>query len=223
MARFGFTYFPGETPVHRCDARVKIVLLLAYSIGIFFASSWWAMAAFFAVVVIVGALARVPFGVMNRLLMPVYVLGAFSVLFNVIAAPNVDGLLAGLFFCVRMILLVAASFEVCLTTTASELLEAFSWFIGPLRALHVPVDDIAFTLALSIRFIPIIEREFSRIRAAQVSRGADSTRSLMRTAQVWAGAFTALFVGLFRHADTLANAMDARCYGAAERRSRLPK
>ena len=37
-----------------------------------------------------------------------------------------------------------------------------------------------------------------------------------------AGAFIALFVGLFRHADNLALAMDARCYGASPERTTLP-
>lgn len=198
-------------------------MLLAYSIGIFLVRTWWGMAAFAVVVILTVLVARIPFAQMNRLLVPVYVLGAFSVLFNVIAAPGLDGLSAGLFFLVRMVALVAASFVVCLNTTSSELLEAFRWFIGPLRKLRVPVDDIAFTLALSLRFIPVIEREFSLIRAAQVSRGADAATSLVCVAKNWASAFSSLFVGLFRHADALATAMDARCYGAVEQPSRLPK
>ena len=32
-----------------------------------------------------------------------------------------------------------------------------------------------------------------------------------------------VIIGMFRHADTLADAMDARCYGAAPVRTRLPK
>ena len=122
---------------------------------------------------------------------------------------------------VRMIALITASFVVCFTTTSSELMQAFGWLIGPLRHLRAPVDDIAFTLALSVRFIPVIEGEFERIRMAQKARGADTAGSLSQTLKVWGSAFTALFIGLFRHADNLALAMDARCYGAAERRTNL--
>ncbi|MBQ9043305.1 MAG: energy-coupling factor transporter transmembrane protein EcfT [Eggerthellaceae bacterium] len=200
--------------VHRCDARAKIVLLLAFSIGIFFAGNWLALAAFAIVAALAVVLARLPFGEVNRLLAPVYVLAAFSVLFNVIATPSVDGLMAGLFFGVRMIVLIAASFVVCLTTSSNELLGAFRWFIGPLKHLRVPVDDIAFTLALSLRFIPVIEREFETVRAAQKSRGAELSGSLAHKLSIWGAAFSAVFVGLFRHADALATAMDARCYGA---------
>jgi len=207
------TYLSGSSAVHRCDARVKIIALLAFSIGIFFVGNWWGMAAFAFAVVIAVLVARIPIGQLNRLLVPVYVLAAFSVFFNALANPTLDGLTVGLFFGVRMVVLVAASFVVCLTSQPSELLDAFKWLIGPLRHVRVPVDDIAFTLALSLRFIPVIEREFEVVRAAQKSRGAELSGSFANKLRMWGAAFSAVFVGLFRHADALATAMDARCYG----------
>lgn len=207
------TYVSGDTPLHRCDARVKILALLAFSIGIFLVSTWWGMVAFAAIVVVALAVARISPGQVNRMLGPVYALAIFSVLFNVVAAPYVDGLIAGLFFGVRMVVLVAASFVVCLTTTSRDLIVAFRWFIAPLRHLRVPVDDIAFTLALSLRFIPVIEGEFAAVRAAQKARGAELEGSFGNKLHIWGAAFSAVFIGLFRHADNLACAMDARCYG----------
>lgn len=207
------TYVSGNSLLHRCDARVKILVLLAFSVGIFFVRTWWGMVACALAVVVALAVARAPFARVNGMLVPVYVLAAFSVLFNVIGNPSAGGLSAGLFLGVRMVALVAASFIVCLTTAPSALLDAFRWFIGPLRRVHLPVDDIAFTLALSLRFIPVIEREFETVRAAQKSRGAELSGSFANKLRIWGAAFSAVFVGLFRHADNLATAMDARCYG----------
>ena len=217
------SYVEGTSCVHRCDARVKILVLLAFSIAVFLVRTWWGMAGFALAIAVLALVARVPFGLLNRMLVPVYVLAGFTFAFHVLADPSLEGVASGGFFAVRMIVLVAASFVVCLTTTSSELLEAFRRLIAPLRAVRFPVDDAAFTLALSLRFIPVIEEEFARIRAAQVARGAESAKSPIRKARVWACAFEALFVGLFRHADTLASAMDARCYGAAPSRTRLRK
>lgn len=207
------TYVSGDTPLHRCDARVKIFALLAFSIGIFLVSTWWGMVAFAAIVVVALAVARISFGQVNRMLAPVYVLAAFSVMFNVLASPNAGGLMTGLFFGVRMVVLVAASFVVCLTTTSRDLIVAFRWFIAPLRHLRIPVDDIALTLALSLRFIPVIEDEFATVRAAQKARGAELEGSFGNKLHIWGAAFSAVLIGLFRHADNLACAMDARCYG----------
>ena len=181
------------------------------------------MALFALVAVVLVAVARIALPEINRLLVPVYVLAAFSVLFNVMAHPGLEGLSQGLLFGVRMVVLVAVSFVVCLTTGSAQLLEAFGWFIEPLRRFRVPVDDVAFTLALSVRFIPVIEQQFARIRAAQIARGAEASGSFTRKLQVWGSAFSALFIGLFRQADSLASAMDARCYGASDCRTRLPR
>lgn len=208
------TYQAGDSPIHRCDARVKIVALLAFSIAVLLVRSWWSMAVLAVVVVIAIAVSRVSPRSINGMLIPVYVLAAFSLLCNVVVHPEFGGLITGLFFAVRMVVLVAASFVVSLATSPAELLGAFRWFMSPARNLHVPVDDIAFTLALSLKFIPVIECEFSMVRAAQKSRGAELGGSFSNKLRIWGAAFSAVFVGLFRHADALATAMDARCYGA---------
>lgn len=221
MARFGMTYIEGSTPVHRCDARIKIVALFAYSVALLAAPGWWGVGALVALLAAAVAVAKLPLATLNRSLVPVYVLAAVSLFFNVLYNPGIEGVLAGLLVAVRMIALIAASFLVCFTTTSSQLLKAFSWLIGPLARFHVPVDDIAFTLTLSVRFIPVIELEFERIRTAQLARGADVSGSLRRTLEIWGMAFTTLFIGLFRHADNLATAMDARCYGAGPKRTHL--
>lgn len=216
------TYLKGSTPVHTCDARVKIAALLAYSISIFFVQSWWGMLAFAAVAVVLVAVACIPAGMMNRMLVPVYVFAGFSVLFNVLAAPIVDGLMTGLFLAARMVLLTAASFVVCLTSSSSDLLEAFRWFISPLRHVRVPVDDVAFTLSLALRFIPLVEREYELVRMAQRARGSDLARSFPKRLRIVGSAFATMFVNLFRRADIMADAMNARCYGVAAR-TRLRK
>ena len=214
----GLAYHAGTSIVHRADARVKIGLLLAYSIGIFLVRSWWGMGAFALVAVLAIAVARLPLKRVLVPLTPVIVMAAFAVLFAFAASPDWAGLSSGLFVAVRMIVLVAASFAVCFTTPSTDLLAAFAWFIGPLRRIRVPVDDIAFTLSLALRFIPVIAEEFQQVRLAQRARGAKlDSLSFWRRLVVWGAAFSAVFVGLFRHADALATAMDARCYGCSER------
>ncbi|MBQ9003411.1 MAG: energy-coupling factor transporter transmembrane protein EcfT [Eggerthellaceae bacterium] len=205
----------GESPVHRCDARVKIIALFAFSIAVFFVRTWWGMAAFAAVAVVSAAVAHIPARRMLVPLVPVIILAACAVVFAVVGSPTQEGLINGLFLAVRMIVLVAASFIVCFTTTSTALLAAFERLISPLRALRVPVDDIALTLSLALRFIPVIADEFTSVRKAQIARGATlAGMSFRRRLQIWGAAFSAVFIGLFRRADALASALDARCYGA---------
>ena len=77
-------------------------------------------------------------------------------------------------------------------------------------------------LGIALRFLPQFANEFGIIRTAQLSRGAKLSSSPLRSGM---GALTSLivplFTSVFRHADTLSNAMEARCYHGAEGRTRL--
>ena len=246
------SYIPGTSPVHACDARVKLVLLAAYSVTLFLVHSWTGLA---LCAVLFGAAAAVS-GISARryfsLIVPVYVIVAFTVVFNafsldvaqaaVAGAPSglgdvsagvlgalppvalagsfgfvPAGFARGCFFAVRIILLVVASLVVTYTTTSTDLTSALSDFMRPLRKLKVPVDDIAMVFSLALRFIPITAEEFGRVHDAQQSRGAAfGTGSLWDRLRAWQTVLIPLFVGLFRRADALAVAMDARCYGAPD-------
>ncbi len=132
------------------------------------------------------------------------------------------GFEAAVFNAVRILLLVLASLVVSFTTSAEALIDAFRWFARPLRALKVPVDDVAMVLALAVRFIPTISAELARVRDAHVARGALlNDGALHERATAWGCVLMPLFVGLFRHADRLGIAMEARCYGAPEERTSL--
>ena len=87
------------------------------------------------------------------------------------------------------------------------------------RTQKVPVDDIAFTLSLALRFIPLLFEQLGRIKIAQTSRGAQFGSGLRKRLKTWMVVLIPLFIGFFRQADSVVEAMDARCYGAEERTS----
>ncbi len=244
------SYIPGTSFVHTCDARVKIVLLAAFSVTLFFVDTWRGLG-FCAVLFVAVALAS---GVSVRrllgLLVPVYVIAMFAVIFNgfsfdvfQVAAPigglgNVSagvfaalppvplvgsfgfvpsGFARGCFFAIRILLLVLSSLLVTYTTTSTQLTDALAGFLRPLRCLRIPVDDIATVFSLALRFIPVTAEEFGRVYDAQWARGAAfSEGGLWRRLRAWQTVLIPLFVGLFRRADILSVAMDARCYGAPD-------
>ncbi|WP_438821622.1 energy-coupling factor transporter transmembrane component T family protein [Gordonibacter massiliensis (ex Traore et al. 2017)] len=132
------------------------------------------------------------------------------------------GFARGCFFAARIVLLVVASLVVTYTTTSTALTDALADFLRPLRRLRVPVDDIAMVFSLALRFIPVTAEEFGRVHDAQQARGAAFAEgSLWQRLRAWQTVLIPLFVGLFRRADALAAAMDARCYGAEAGRTSL--
>ena len=248
------TYFAQSTFVHRLDARVKLVLLLAYSITLFLLDTWVGLAA--AAVVCVGlcVLAKAPFRLLIKLLIPLSLILTLTLIFNsfsfnlssvalvggvgdvsagMLAAlepvPIVGsfgfvpvGFARGLFYVLRITLLVLAGLVVSFTSTSTDLIDALNDFLRPLRVLRVPTDDIAMIVSIAIRFIPVTAEELFRIQAAQKSRGAVfETGGLIRRIRAWQPVLIPLFVSLFRRANNLAIAMEARCYAMSKHRTRL--
>lgn len=127
-----------------------------------------------------------------------------------------SGCLRGCFFGVRILLLVWMSLVVCYTTTSTAMTAAFASFLSPLRRFGMPVDDIAMVFSIALRFIPETASGFFALKDAQWSRGADFDEgNVIVRVRSHCAILIPLFIELFRKADDLAMAMDARCYGMA--------
>lgn len=226
-------YVAGDSALHRLDPRVKLILLMVWTVGLFALDSW---AAFLAVAAGLAGLLRVaklPLGSLVRGLKPVGIVLAAVVLFNaarfdgtgawqVVGVLGVapDGLMQGLRAVARIALMVGLALLLPATTPVSALTEALLSLLAPLRKLHVPVDDVAMTLSIALRFIPVCGEQFERVVAAQRARGARMGEgSVVERVRSWIPVLIPLFVGLFRRSDALARAMEARCYRGTGRTS----
>ncbi len=233
-----FTPFGGYTPtapLAAIDARVKILLLLAATVGVFAASSVPALIAWLAV--LAGCLAAAHMGPAQVLrgIRPVAFVLAFTLLANLvscdghapIALAGPVGLdpasgLRGAFAVARIVILVGFSLAVASTTTGTQISDACVRLLSPLTCLGVPVAPLGMVLSLALRFIPLVSEELARIRLAQRARGAQFDEGgIVARIRVWSSVFTPLIVGLFRRADRLGEAMAARCYESAAA-GRLP-
>ena len=131
-----------------------------------------------------------------------------------------QGCMFALFYAVRILLILWASFAVSFTTSVEALTGAFASLMRPLRAIRVPVDDVATMLSLAVRFIPLTAEELALVRSAQTARGARlESGSIWQRLFAYRVVFIPLIVRLFRRADTLSVSMVARCYGCAQRTS----
>jgi energy-coupling factor transport system permease protein len=224
-------YVPGDSAVHRLDARVKIALGVAYAMMLFAVRGWLGLAAGAVVALGAAAAASVPWRALSRGLAPVAWLLALTLALNSLAWGGSDSLVAvgplgisasglgrGAYFVARIGLLVLGSSLVTLTTPPVALTDALSRLMRPLRHLRVPVEDVAMMFSIALRFIPTMAEEADKIVTAQRARGAVFAEGgPVRRAKAWMPVLIPLFVGLFRRADDLAIAMESRCYVGAGR------
>ena len=228
------TYVAGTPPIHRLDARVKVVLLLAVTVALFCVESLPALVVALLAALALCAVAGMPLGRLARNLAPMAIVFAVMLLANALrfdgsgdvalvgaASLSTSGALRGVAAIVRIACMVACALLVSSTTTVSALTESLLCLLAPLRRLHVPVDDIATTLSIALRFIPVCAEQLDRVATAQRARGARVGQGgLVHRVTSWVPVMIPLIVGLFRRSEALAGAMQARCY-RGEGRTRL--
>jgi energy-coupling factor transport system permease protein len=228
-------YVPADSTLHRLDAAAKLGIAAALTVALFMASGFGALAALAAAVVLAVAMSKVPPQAVLRGLGAVAFIVVFTLVANALRwqpvvalvrlgpiAVDAAGLRNGLFFAVRILVLVVGTTLLTLTTSPVQLSSGLERVMAPLKLVRVPVGDLAMTLTIALRFIPTTAEEAEGIVMAQQARGAvfDKGGPIAR-ARAYAPVLVPLFFQLFRRADALATAMEARCYRGSEGRTRM--
>jgi energy-coupling factor transport system permease protein len=227
-------YFPGKSPLHRLDPRVKITAVLLLSVAIFLPRSWPSYTALAVFTLLCVWLAQVPLRMILRGLKPIVIFLVITEAFNLFLTPGQplfrlgpltasrEGLTLSLVTSLRLVLLVTIASLLTLTTSPIRLTDGLERMLRPLKPIGVPAHELALMMTIALRFIPTLAEEADRIMRAQQARGAEF-RSGSVTARVRGliPVLVPLFVAAFRRADELATAMEARGYRGGEGRTRM--
>ena len=227
-------FFPGDTLIHRLDARVKLVLVILFIVELFLVKTLCGFALMGGLLALAVAISKVPPKMMLRSLKPLLLLLAFTSVLNLFytkgdplftiwkLTASWQGLELALFMMLRISLLIMASSLLTYTTSPIMLTDGMERLMGPLKALHVPVGELAMMMTIALRFIPLLVEETDKIMSAQKARGADfESGGVLKRAKALIPILVPLFVSSFRRADELAVAMECRCYHTSGPRSRL--
>lgn len=228
-------YFPSDSPLHRLDARVKLVITSLYIVSLFLIKSFIGYAFVIIALAIVIKVSKVPFKFMVKGLKSLVFIIIFTALINVFTVKGGETLVTfwklsitteGVFFAIKMalriILLIIGSSLLTLTTTPIKLTDGIEALLKPLSKIGVLAHDIAMMMTIALRFIPTLLDETDKIIKAQQARGADfDTGRLRDKARALVPILVPLFISAFRRADELAMAMESRCYNGGANRTRM--
>lgn len=229
-------YFPGKSPVHLLDPRTKLILLVVYIVALFSARSWASYGVLLATLLIIVKISTIPPKSIVKGMKPLVMILVFTGVLNIFftageGEPLVDfwiftiyaeGLIRAVFMVVRILMLISCTFLLTYTTSPIALTDGLEALMNPLKAIKVPVHELAMMMCIALRFIPTLIEETDKIMNAQKARGADfENGSLMERARALIPILVPLFISAFRRADELATAMECRCYQGGEGRSKM--
>ena len=228
-------FLPGNSVVHRLDPRTKIFLMGVYIAIVFVVKSLLVFLIPIVLLFAMFAFARVPASYFFSALKPMKWLLVFMFILNLFATPGKtvwlewqfirltqEAVEQAVYITLRLILLVAGTSILTLTTSPIALTDGLEKLMSPLRKLHFPAHELAMMMTIALRFIPTLLEETDRIQKAQMARGADfESGNLFQRAKSMIPILVPLFVSAFRRADELAMAMESRCYHGGEGRTRM--
>jgi energy-coupling factor transport system permease protein len=98
-----------------------------------------------------------------------------------------------------------------LTTAPEEITAGLERLMHPLRRLRFPVTEVALTLTLSLRFIPLVLEEIQNLARSLRTRAINWKKlGIKQTAKIWLLVVERLLDNLLLRAEQIAVAMDIR-------------
>lgn len=228
------SYVPGNSCIHRIDARIKLTLGIAFIVALLCGHTFASLGIAAAFVFLTYVLARIPAGKTLRSLAPLMVIVLIVVVLNLFTQQggetliqlgifriSMGGVQAAGFMGVRLTVMMLGMSLITLTTPTIELSEAFEKMLAPFARFGLPAHELGMIMGIALRFMPQFATELATVYHAQVSRGARLSNSPVHGVRMVSSLMIPLFASVFRHAETLSFAMDARCYHGGEGRTHL--
>ena len=216
LINFG-QYIPTGSVIHKLDPRAKLFAFLIIITSIFPAKNLLQVSLWIAVLISLVYVTKISWRIILRVARPVFFLIAFTCLFNIFYGE----LYRALFTSLRLFVLMIFAIMLPLTTAPLELSDGLDNLLRPLSGIGFPTHEVSMMIGMALRFIPLLMQETDKIIRAQISRGARLDQgNLFQRVKAFFPVLIPLFIIIFRRADEIATAMEARGYDGGNGRTR---
>lgn len=227
-------YYHTDSPIHRFNPNVKCLAALLLMLTTFFIRTAPQLALLVVGALCLLALAKIPIKQVLVSIIPLAWLLIFLSLFNLLLTREGTVLVSWSIFTitdvgawsaflypVRILAAILMGALLLLTTTQTDLGNAFEAACSPLSKIGLPGKEIAMIFSLMLRFIPTLAGDAVSISEAQTARAGDvASGSLPKRLRATFSIVVALLASSLRHANNLSKALDARHYVAGASRTR---
>lgn len=230
-------FIPGNSLVHKLDARVKIICFVILMVAVVGASSILGYSLLLITISTIILLSELPIsnavGSVQRMWLFFLVIFLMNSLFfnseRILASwwifhISIGGIKQGFSVVINVMLIIILGNLLTLTTSPTQVTSALESLIKPLKLVAIPTEDVAMIISVAIQFIPTLMEETETIRMAQIARGARfESKKLSERARSYVPLIIPIFISAFRRADELSLAMEARGYRNAKNRTKKKK
>ena len=210
-------YYPVNSQVHKMNPLAKIICILLFIVMIFFTYDIKFNVIISVLLILMLLNTKVPMKIYIKTILSIKWLLLFILIINLILRTNLQ---VTIITALRLVYIVLYTSILTLTTPPTEITYGLEKFFSPLRLIGIPVNKMALSISLALRFIPTIIDQGNKIIKSQASRGIDYYNSKFR-GKILAtkSLIIPIFVLSIKRADDLADAMEVRLYNINNKRT----
>lgn len=209
-------YYPIDSFVHKMNPLAKIICILLFVVMIFLTYDFRFNIIISILLLLMLSNTKVPFNIYLKTVLSIKWLLLFIFLINLILGTSLQITIITI---MRLIYVVLYTSILTLTTPPTEITYGLEKLFLPLRIIGIPVNKMALSISLALRFIPTIIDQGNKIIKSQASRGIDYNHcNLKGKILSLKSLIIPMFVLSFKKADDLADAMEVRLYNVNSKR-----
>jgi len=162
-------YLQVDSPLHRCDPRLKLVGLPLLMVAALAADGWPRLLLLSGLWLLLAGLARSSRGIWWKTARALRFLLLFTLLLHLLLTPgrtlfgtgwlSLDGLLVGLLTSWKLLLALFFASLLTLTTRPEEVAAALARLLRPLERIGLPAARIGEFVQLVLYFVPVLQEE----------------------------------------------------------------
>lgn len=202
------SYYLKDSIIHKLNPILKILCLIIMVLSIVIANSFMDFIIIGLYLVITMLLSKIEIKIYLKNIYTLRVFIIFIVIINFIFSVSIT---STLFMIFRIIYLVILSAILTLTTAPLEITYGLERVLSIFNKI-IPVNAIALTITLALRFIPILTMQAERIIKAQSLRGIDFSKNVKTKIISLSNIFIPMIYLSLKKADDLSDIMEVRLY-----------
>ncbi len=211
-------YYNKISVIHRLSPIFKIISLFIMIGSIFFIDSYIDILMLTCYLVLMMIYSNISIITYLKNIYSIKIFLIFIFIIDLIFYSSISNIIFDLY---KIIFIIIYSSALTYTTSTSEITYGIEKILKPLSN-YIPVNDIAMIITLTIRYIPTLTMESSRIIKSQKLRGIDfDSKNIRVKISSLVGVFIPMFILSLKKSESLGDIMDLRLYNYGKSRTNL--
>ncbi len=209
-------YYNTKSIIHNLHPLVKIIMLILATLLSLIANVYINIVLLMIVIILL-ILSNIKLKHYFKAIYSLKIIILSLLIVNIIFSIDIEKIINAV---LRLIIIVNLSSLLTYTTQTSNLTHGLEMFFSPLKLFKVPVNELALSVTLAIRFIPTLIEQSNKILKSQASRGIDYNNAKLKGKLVIINSmiFPLINVSL-KKANDLSDVMEVRLYDINAKRT----